>query len=497
MRTVYLLFFTFAVAPCPSAVRWSDDPEQRPPQVDFQKQRKVFLLESKEITPLSVLELMLGGDFFERIADETNTYARQNLRPSHSTSHMKAWYNVDREEMKKFFGVLIVMGIHPNSTFDMFWSKRFLYHCPFFSATMSRNRFQTILSYLHVADNNNTTDLSSPNDPLQKIRPFVDTLSFTFNNLYYPGKELSLDEGTCPFKGRLNFVTYNPNKPNKWGIKLYQVCDSMTGYCCKFKIAAGESVSTKSLVLDLLSSYLGKGHEIYMDRYYTSMPLFEELFQQNTIAVGTCMSNRRGLPKDLINQKFKKREISARRHGAVMALKWRDQREVLVLSTKHTPAMQVVSVRAPGGRVEKLKPVAIHDYNKNMAGVDKSDQLMQYYSFKRKTIKWWKKVFFHLFNLALMNSQKLYNLWRINNKKKTVSLLDYSTEIAEALTSSITTPKATHHDSSSSFPISFPDQLFSPENYHRLEKIPKENPPYQRECYVCKKKYKWGRVVLH
>ena len=130
------------------------------------------------------------------------------------------------------------------------------------------------------------------------------------------------------------------------------------------------------------------------------------------------MSNRKGLPKDLINQKFKKGEISARGHGAVMALKWRDKREVLVLSTKHTPAMQVVSVRAPGGRVEKLKPVAIHDYNKNMAGVDKSDQLMQYYSFKRKTIKWWKKVFFHLFNLALVNSQKLYNLWRIKNKKK-------------------------------------------------------------------------------
>ena len=38
----------------------------------------------------------------------------------------------------------------------------------------------------------------------------------------------------------------------------------------------------------------------------------------------------------------KKREISARRHGAVMALKWRDKRDVLVLPTKHTPAMQVV-----------------------------------------------------------------------------------------------------------------------------------------------------------
>lgn len=43
-----------------------------------------------------------------------------------------------------------------------------------------------------------------------------------------------------------------------------------------------------------------------------------------------------------------------------------------------------------------------------MGGVDRVDQLLQYYSFLRKSIKWYKKVAFHLFDVALLNSQILW-----------------------------------------------------------------------------------------
>ena len=42
----------------------------------------------------------------------------------------------------------------------------------------------------------------------------------------------------------------------------------------------------------------------------------------------------------------------------------------------------------------KLKLLMIVDYNEHMLGVDKFDQMMSYYSFLHKTIKWWRKVFF-------------------------------------------------------------------------------------------------------
>lgn len=51
-----------------------------------------------------------------------------------------------------------------------------------------------------------------------------------------------------------------------------------------------------------------------------------------------------------------------------------------------------------------MKPTCIIDYIKNMGGVDLSDQIVQYYDILRRCVKWWKKVFFHLFNLVLFDS---------------------------------------------------------------------------------------------
>ena len=295
---------------------------------------------------------------------------------------------------------------------------------------MMKDRFRKVLSFLHLADNSGE---AASSDKLFKIRPFIQAISANFKTLFYPGKQLSLDEGTCPFKGRWNGVTYNANKPHKWGMKLYQLCDAVTGYCCKFRIGAEESIATRSVVLDLVHDYLFASHEVYTDRYYTSIPLFQDLFAQRTVAVGTIMGNRRGLPKDLKKKKLGKGEVAARRNGALLVLKWRDRRDVLVLSTKHTPAMQDVLVRVPGGRVAKSKPIAVQEYNDYMPRVDKSDQLLRYYSMNRKAVKWWKKLFFHLLQLSLVNAQKLYNIHRENQNLNPLPLLSFTIQLCESL----------------------------------------------------------------
>jgi hypothetical protein len=64
---------------------------------------------------------------------------------------------------------------------------------------------------------------------------------------------------------------------------------------------------------------------------------------------------------------------------------------------------------------QKTKPSAVLDYNKYNIGVDKSDQMLSYYSFQRNSVKWWKKLFFHLFNLALVNAHILH--WKKCTKK--------------------------------------------------------------------------------
>ena len=43
-----------------------------------------------------------------------------------------------------------------------------------------------------------------------------------------------------------------------------------------------------------------------------------------------------------------------------------------------------------------------------MNGVDRADQYTVYYSFVRRSVKWWRKVFFWLMEVAAVNSYLLY-----------------------------------------------------------------------------------------
>jgi maltodextrin utilization protein YvdJ len=91
----------------------------------------------------------------------------------------------------------------------------------------------------------------------------------------------------------------------------------------------------------------------------------------------------------------------------------------------------MVETPASRGAHQKTRPSAVLDYNKYKIGVDKSDQMLLYYSFQRKSVKWWKKLFFHLFSLALVNAHILH--WKKCTKK--FRLHKFIEKVAEGLVS--------------------------------------------------------------
>ena len=58
------------------------------------------------------------------------------------------------------------------------------------------------------------------------------------------------------------------------------------------------------------------------------------------------------------------------------------------------------------------RPAVIHDYNQYMGGVDKSDQLLTSYNLLMKSMRWWKTLFFHMVDVAVLNSYLLFQAWR-------------------------------------------------------------------------------------
>lgn len=106
---------------------------------------------------------------------------------------------------------------------------------------MKRDRFMSIFSMLHIANNNKYIRKGQPGyDSLFKIRSYVNFLNDQMSKLYYPEQNITVDEGVCPFRGRVHFRVYMKNKPEKYGMKLYIASNPLTGYTLRFEIYSGK-----------------------------------------------------------------------------------------------------------------------------------------------------------------------------------------------------------------------------------------------------------------
>ena len=116
-------------------------------------------------------------------------------------AQLNNWVDTSPDEMKVFVAHHIVMGILKKNSLEQYWSRDSILNIPFFGHYMSRNHFQNILWNLHLSDPGETNPQKGEanHDPLFLVRPMVDMMQRNFHTKYRSGKELSLDESTCPF----------------------------------------------------------------------------------------------------------------------------------------------------------------------------------------------------------------------------------------------------------------------------------------------------------
>ena len=116
-----------------------------------------------------------------------------------------------------------------------------------------------IFRYLHLQDNQAAVNRD---DKMWKMRWFLDCLLAQFQALYEVDGNVSVDESMIKFKGRLSFRQYLPMKPTKWGIKVWVMAESATGYVTNFQVYAGREGSGEKglahrVVMDLARPYYG------------------------------------------------------------------------------------------------------------------------------------------------------------------------------------------------------------------------------------------------
>ena len=88
--------------------------------------------------------------------------------------------------------------------------------------------------------------------------------------------------------------------------------------------------------MELSKKLLGLGYTIYLDNWYSNPNLYYTLLHQQTHTVGTVRLSRKNMRKRFPGRKLKKNKCTSQNANGIMALLWRDKKQVKMLSTKHT-----------------------------------------------------------------------------------------------------------------------------------------------------------------
>ena len=115
--------------------------------------------------PVHYFQGFFDEEIITDITYQTNLYSIQSNQGQLSTT-------ITTEEIRKYLGILLIMGIYKISQYRMYWSPGT--KVEIISSAMSINRFETIKRYLHFNDSSSLPEKStSQYDKLFKVKPLL------------------------------------------------------------------------------------------------------------------------------------------------------------------------------------------------------------------------------------------------------------------------------------------------------------------------------------
>ena len=373
-------------------------------------------------SPFEYFQDMFTVDLLEDIVYQTNLYARQR--------NVNTAFHTDKHEIMVFIGIVLYMGVLQLPAIEDYWAT--YTRVAQVADAMSSKRFRLLRSFLHFNNNENCT---SSTDRFFKIRPIFASLVRQFLKVK-PTPTQSVDEVMVAYKGTRagNLRQYIKTKPDKWGCKLFCRA-SIDGFIHDILMYQGETtfsshhtqlneeeselpVSSKTVIV--LSKTLKTSSEvaIYADNYFTSINLVEYLKDKmNCRYVGTARVNRIGDPPLISTKDLDKKEVPRGKYdysssdGGVLALRWKDNKIVTVLSSD--AGVNPVNTVKRYDKAEKKKvdvpcPNVIREYNGKMGGIDKSDMLTHLYKTPMRGRRWYLRLFGYALDLCLCNAWIIY-----------------------------------------------------------------------------------------
>lgn len=242
--------------------------------------------------PIHYFQTYFSSDLLDHIVEQSNLYSVQK-DPNKPLQ-------ITRSELEIFISTIVYMSIFGLPRHRMYWMSAC--RVSKVADVLSRNRWEEIKKNLHLNDNTHLPQ--NRNDPdrdkLFKIRPIITHLKQKFIAHTKP-QMLCIDEQIVPYKGMSALKQYNPKKPNKWGYKIFVLCDN-NGITHDFEIYTGKILpvpgkedigASGNIVLHLASSIpKHKNHLLFFDNWFTSLNLMTSLYKDGIASLGTVRKDR-------------------------------------------------------------------------------------------------------------------------------------------------------------------------------------------------------------
>lgn len=172
----------------------------------------------------------------------------------------------------------------------------------------------------------------------------------------------------------------------------------------------------------LAESIYGSGKNITPDNWFTSLKLVQDLERRKVSYVGTIRKNKREVPFSFVVAKNRNKYDSIfgyTKQETLVSYVPKKGKTVVLLSSYHTSSTSISDE-------EHRKPEIIEFYNKTKAGVDIVDKLCGTYNTARSTRRWPMVIFYHIMNIAGINSRVIH----LGNGKEYVARRNYLKKLA-------------------------------------------------------------------
>ena len=152
-------------------------------------------------TPLSFVQLFLTRELLEYLVAETCDYARY-CRVELKKTRSYSWRGCNLQDIANYLGLQVFFGLCHVPNVRWYWRRNFFMSVPNVASLMTRDTYLALDRYCHAF--NRRAIPRGNTDRLIVVWPVLEYIRDRCKTLIVPSKNLSLDEGVMPYKGKLS-----------------------------------------------------------------------------------------------------------------------------------------------------------------------------------------------------------------------------------------------------------------------------------------------------